>query len=133
MENLTKTLKEEHKQIAETLNHVVNIGIGSHEGQEELLKAKNMLLQHLKKEDTFLYPRLREAAKDNEKIQHVLDSFAKDMDEISNAALKFFEKYEGGGEGIEFAKDFGHLFSALSLRIRREETHLYKIYEQLTH
>jgi len=129
--NLIEDLKSEHTKIAEALNEVVHLGIGNHEGQEKLMNAKNMLLLHLQKEDTFLYPKLDQAAQDDEQIKHTLDSFARDMDGISKVALEFFAKYENGGEGIEFAKDFGHLFSALSMRIRREENHLYKIYEDL--
>jgi len=130
-ENLIKDLKEEHTRIAKALNEVVLLGISSKEGQEKLMKAKNMLLQHLQKEDTFLYPKLEEAAKKDDSIKRTLDSYAKDMEGISKAALDFFDKYKDGGEGLEFAKEFGHLFSALSIRIRREETHLYRIYEQL--
>ncbi len=129
--NLIEDLKAEHVRIAKTLNEVVLLGISSQEGQEKLMNAKNMLLQHLNKEDTFLYPKLEQAAKEDSNIRRTLDSFAKDMEGISKAALDFFSKYEGGGKGLEFVKDFGHLFSVLSMRIRREETHLYKVYEQL--
>jgi hemerythrin-like domain-containing protein len=132
IDNLTKTLKEEHKKIADALNRVVHLGIGTHEGQAELMKAKDLLLSHLQKEDKLLYPVLQKAAKEDSQIKLMLESFAKDMEGISQAALDFFSKYEKGGEGLEFAKDFGHLFSALSLRIRREETRLYRIYEEIT-
>ena len=129
--NLTKELKNEHAEIAQALNKVVKLGIGNKEGQKELMNAKSMLLRHLQKEDTFLYPKLAQAAQNDEKIKRSLNSFARDMNGISKAALSFFEKYQNGGKGIEFARDFGHLFSVMSLRIRKEETYLYKLYDNL--
>jgi len=126
--NLIEDLKIEHAKIAKALNEVVSIGIGSEEGREKLMNAKEMLLQHLQKEDKYLYPILEEAAKEDRQIRHTLDSFAKDMEAISKLALDFFEKYEKGGGGLEFAKEFGHLYTSLSMRIRREENYLYKIF-----
>jgi len=126
--NLIEDLKIEHAKIAKALNEVVSIGIGSDEGREKLMNAKEMLLQHLQKEDKYLYPILEEAAKEDRQIRHTLDSFAKDMEAISKLALDFFEKYEKGGGGLEFAKEFGHLYTSLSMRIRREENYLYKIF-----
>jgi len=126
--NLIEDLKIEHVKITKALNEVVSIGIGNEEGRQKLMNAKDMLLQHLQKEDEFLYPILEEAAKEDRQIRHTLDSFAKDMEAITKIALDFFEKYEKGGGGLEFAKEFGHLYTSLSMRIRREENYLYKIF-----
>jgi rubrerythrin len=131
MSNLIEELKFEHAKITKALNEVVSIGIGTDEGKEKLMKAKTMLLQHLQKEDEHLYPKLEKAAEEDSQIRHTLESFAKDMEAISKFALDFFEKYEKGGEGLEFAKEFGHLYTSLSMRIRREENYLYKIFSEL--
>ena len=41
---------------------------------------------------------------------------------------EFVEKYSSGGSGLDFARDFGRLFSNLQMRIRREERILYVEY-----
>jgi len=129
--SLISILKKEHVDITGALDRTSKVGIGTKEGQSELFKAKNLLLNHLKKEDEKLYPILNEAAKNNEHLRRTLKSFAEDMDKISAAALSFFDKYATGGSGIEFAKDFGGLYSKLSMRIRKEETILYDLFDSL--
>jgi len=131
MKNLIDDLKNEHVQIAESMNRVNKLGIYSLEGQKLLLESKNFLLAHLHREDSEFYPALHEAAINNAALGRMLDSFAKDMDSISKAALDFFEKYKSGGSGLEFARDFGWLFSVLQMRIGREERILYAEYLKL--
>ncbi len=131
MSKLVDELKKDHSVITETLTNVKELGVTSEEGQKILLAAKSGLLAHLKKEDEHLYPVLNKAAESDVDLKRTLDMFAKDMDEISKGALEFFDKYSTGGSGIEFAKDFGKLFGTLSTRIRKEETTLYKKYDEL--
>ncbi len=131
MSRLVEELKQDHKVIAETLNKVKGLGITSEEGQSTLLSAKAGLLAHLKKEDEQLYPVLNNAAKSDDNLKRQLDIFAKDMEGISIGALEFFAKYSSGGSGIEFAKDFGSLFATLSQRIGKEESIIYKKYDEL--
>lgn len=125
MKNLIDDLKNEYLQIAAALNRVNELGIYSMEGQKLLLESKKFLLAHLHKEDVEFYPVLEKAAQKNDTLQRMLDSFAKDMDSISKSALDFFEKYSSGGSGLDFARDFGRLFSSLQIRIGREERILY--------
>jgi len=132
MSKLVDELKKEHSIIVETLNKVRSLGITTEEGQNTLLAAKSGLLAHLKKEDEQLYPVLKNAAESDANLKRTLDLFAKDMDEISKAVLRFFDKYSKGGSGIEFAKDFGRLYGTLSQRISKEENIIYKRYDELT-
>ena len=129
--DLISELKKEHILITETLEKINQKGIGAEECQRYLLKTKSLLLNHLKKEDVDFYPTLKVVAKNNAYIRKTLKSFADDMDEVSDLALRFFDKYASGGKGIEFAKDYGRLSSKLSMRIRKEETVLYTFYESL--
>ena len=132
MSKLIDELKEEHTTITTTLNKVEKIGAFSKKGQDVLLSAKSALLSHLKKEDEQLYPVLHESAKKDTALKRTLDMFAKDMEEISKSVLEFFDKYSEGGSGMEFAKDYGRFFAALSSRIRREEDILYAKYNEIT-
>jgi len=129
--SLTTQLRREHGQIVQVLEKIKTAGVGSPVGQRLLLSAKQGLLAHLAKEDEKLYPALNRAAQDDPSLRNTLEIFAKDMDTVSQAALDFFGKYEGGGSGLEFARDFGQLFAALGARIGREENILYKRYDAL--
>lgn len=125
MENLINELKKEHDQIVSALNEINTLGIYSEKGQNLLIDSKNALLAHLHREDTEFYPVLYKAAQTDEALKRTLDHFAKDMDVISKSALTFFDNYSSGGSGLEFARDFGRLFSTLQMRIGREERILY--------
>jgi hypothetical protein len=128
---LTEELIGEHKWLVETLNKAKGQGVSSPEGQATLNEAKSGLLGHLKKEDISLYPKMHKAAETDTNLKRTLDMFAKDMDGISAAALAFFAKYEGGGDGSTFALDFGKLMAALGGRVRKEESILYKEFDKL--
>lgn len=132
MSRLVDELKKEHQAIVENLTKIKTLGVTSAEGQKKLALAKKSLLAHLKKEDEQLYPRLNQEAQKNPDLKRTLDLFAKDMNNISSAALKFFDKYDGGGSGIEFAKDFGSLVATLSQRIQKEERIIYAKYDEIT-
>jgi hemerythrin-like domain-containing protein len=74
--------KKEHSAIVNTLNNVKKLGIRSIEGQDELLSAKNSILNHMKKEDKEFYPVLRKVAKHNQRLKETLNEFDKDMARI---------------------------------------------------
>jgi len=128
---LVDEFKKDHSVITETLTNIRALGVTSEKGQKMLLAAKSSFLAHLKKEDEHLYPVLKKAAESDVNLKQTLDTFATDMDEVTKGALDFFDKYSTGGSGREFAKDFGKLMAALSIRIRKEETILYQKYNVL--
>jgi iron-sulfur cluster repair protein YtfE (RIC family) len=131
MSNLVNELKSDHKELVSVLTQIKAKGIVSQEAVALLMKAKGALLAHLKKEDTFLYPALNNAAANDKNLKSTLDIFAKDMDKITQSVQAFFNKYEKGGEGLEFAKDIGNLISVLGSRIQREENALYPEYDKI--
>lgn len=131
MTKLIEELKNEHAHLAETLNQVKELGFTSKEGQEALLTARTSFLEHLKKEDKQLYPVLNRTAKNDPKLRRTMEIFAKDMDQISEAANQFFNKYKGVDSSLEFARDFGHLLAVLKQRITKEENVIYEQYDQI--
>ncbi len=131
MSKLVDELKKEHIIIVETLNKVKSLSIASEKGRNTILAAKSGLLAHLKKEDEKLYPLLNKAAENDPSLRKNLDMFAKDMDEISKAALAFFDKYTTGESSLDFVKDFGRLFATLSIRIKKEESIIYSKFNEL--
>lgn len=131
MSNLISELKYEHSQITDTLRYVLEKGVNSEEGRKFLYTAKTNFLSHLKKEDDNLYPALWKEAENNNKLKHTLELYADDMVAISKMAFDFFDKYESGGDSLEFENDYKNLFIMLIKRILKEETVLYKIYDEI--
>ncbi len=129
MSGLIEELKHEHSKIAVLLKEVLQLGINSNEGRKRLFDARGYLLAHLRKEDTRLYPVLREASLENTELSQLLDNCIDEMDEISKAALSFFDQYAQGGDEQSFVSDFKQLYRVLNERILREETELYDIYD----
>ena len=131
MSKLIDELKREHAVIVDGLTQLMDKAISSKEGQQLLLNVKQGLLAHLKKEDSQLYPVLNKAAEKDSALKQTLDHFARDMAEISETAIAFFDKYSGVGADIGFPADFGKLYAALKIRIHREVDVLYAKYEKL--
>lgn len=131
MNNLVSELKAEHQKLVSVLTEMKAKGVTTPEGLKVLMQAKGAVVAHLKKEDTFLYPEMRSAAARDPKLQQTLDIFAKDMEKVTAQVLEFFDKYQNGGSGIEFAKDIGALMTVLANRIQREESALYPEYDKL--
>ncbi len=132
--SLVDQLIVEHCDIIKTFEEVKSLGISSKEGHARLAQVKASLLSHLKQEDELLYPRLKSAAKEDPKLQVILDLFASDMNKVTAVAMGFFNKYDkynSCGKGLEFARDFGEFISAFKIRARKEEKLLYNEYRKL--
>lgn len=131
MSKLVEELKNDHKILGEKLTAVKTKGIVTEEARKELFACKGALLAHLAKEDAQLYPALKKAAQTDAGVKSMLDTFAKDMDQISKAALDFFAKYEKDPTNADFSKDIAHLLAVLGTRISKEEHILYPKYDQI--
>lgn len=131
MSGLIKRLQNDHALLVEALDEVKRLGIGVQDGRDRLFSLKSTLLGHLNVEDAQLYPPLRAEAEKNQALKRTLDVFARDMETVSKDVFLFFDKYSNGGSGMQFAKDFGHLYALLSHRISKEENILYPEYEKL--
>lgn len=130
MSFLIDDLKEEHAVLVEEISQVKRMGISTSESRQKLLSIKETLIAHLKKEDQKLYPKLREVAAHDEGVKKILETFAKDMEQITQVAMEFFDRYSHESDDIAFYKDIGRLFAALADRIRKEEGTLYRIYDK---
>jgi iron-sulfur cluster repair protein YtfE (RIC family) len=131
MPDLIDELKQEHESCAKILNRLHVIGLNTEEGKGLLAQAKIHFLDHLKKEDDMLYPVLLNSAKKDSNLLRSIEGFSQNLEGITSYVKEFFSKYSDGGEGEEFDKDFGKLFTMLSTRIRREELILFKKYREI--
>ena len=127
---LVEELRNEHISIVETINNIEKLGIYTSEGVSELSYAKMDFLAHLKKEDEELYPKLRKIAKYNREFKIKLNHLTKNIEEVTQFVLQFFDEYSAGGADIRFKSDCERLYSILKARILNEEL-LFKEYEKL--
>jgi len=140
-----RDLKDDHQRLLDTLEEARRLGLGTAEGRRCLFTCKELLTRHLRKEDTMLYPALRQSgargaagqAGQNGQVDlgHVADDFATEMQSISGGLLDFFARYDadagrGDAGGLDFARELGRIIIALKLRIQREESRLYPAYEK---
>ncbi len=128
MHPLIRDFQSDHSTLTASLERAKELGVTTKEGISVLMDAKIQLLVHLDKEDLRLYPVLNRAAKRDDTLKMLLDGFAKDMGEITELAVSFFEKYEASQDGSMFSRDIGRLIGALKSRIDREEKILYKMF-----
>ena len=130
MRRIIEELNTEHAKIAGVLLEAKAAGVATPHGRELLNSAKTLLLFHLKKEDSELYPELKIIATGDEELKKILDKFADDMENVTKTVFRFFDKHFEGTAGTGIETDFEELFSVLAQRIRREETVLYPSYER---
>lgn len=130
MSELTDDLHREHVRILAVLESVAAAGVGSEAGREALFDARQLLLEHLDRENHHLYPALRWAAKTDEALERLLDSFASDMEEVAEVAVAFFDAHTREDGGLVFEADCQGLITRLRHRIEREEMVLYPEYDK---
>ena len=129
-----RDLKDDHQRLLDTLEEARRLGLGTAEGRRCLFTCKELLARHLRKEDTMLYPALRQAAGKGD-LGNVADSFASEMQSISGSLLEFFARHDAStgtadAGGLDFARELGRIIIALKMRIQREESRLYPAYEK---
>ncbi len=132
MGHLTEKLKRDHAGLVEAFAEIKALGITHPDAPKKLRVAKAALLAHLQHEDVELYPALHKAAENSKQIKATLTVLAVDIENVAKLALEFFSKYESGGPAAEFSRDFSLIHAALALRIRREETTLYPLFDEIT-
>lgn len=128
---LIDELKEEHKILLSYLKEANNnFGLNNEISKQKLLLARDLLLNHLKKEDRSLYPVLKKESENNPQLKNYLQTFASEMETITNFVIKFFEKNEKQ-ISPDFSDDLAKISFDLKQRMGREERVLYKEYEKI--
>ena len=133
MSKLINELKQEHQEIDKILKDLQSIGYSSKRSKELLIKSREKLIDHLKKEDDKLYPPLEAEAESNQGLNQMLETFGKEMDQITRFVEEFHKKYYtmGDMEAEGFKRDLTSYITTLKNRIMREEVAIYKEYEKL--
>ena len=129
---LIEEFKREHLDIVAALNRVKELGIQSREGKAELSSVKAALLEHLENEDERLYPFLRKEAVKKKELKNILDLFALEMEDVTQAVTEFFHRFSRGEVLDEkLQEEFENLSAVLVKRIKNEESILYDEYEYI--
>lgn len=131
MSDLIRGLKAEHDALKNLLDTVKSLGIGTPDGQKALHSARKLFLDHLAHEDRDFYPAFLAASAGQPDAERLAMQFAVEMTAISRDIMNFFDKYQNGGSGLEYGRDFGKLSAALFLRWHKEENILYARYAAL--
>ena len=130
MSGLIDELKKEHSEILAVLSELMGKGITLDDMENNLLLAKDLILNHLQKEDKTIYPILKEAAKNNDELQAKLERFEKDRKKVTQFSLKLFHKYLQKEEKIYKALDIEKLIIIIRKRIEFEENDLFPEYKK---
>ena len=131
MEYLIDILKSEHRLIVKLLNKLRTEGLTSSDAVQELIDARNLLLQHLKKEDEILYQVLFEGSQLDKTLGLQLKRFDKEMGKVTQKVFTYFTNYSEGKNAGNFARDTKAIYEMLKTRIVNEETILFPEYERL--
>lgn len=132
MHNLIEELKEEHKEIFDMLQDAIDYHVSTKMGQERLFSAMDLLLEHLRKEDSEFYPVLYRAARNDVKLEQLLCIYEDNMHEVTRLSNEFFENYSRGDSWSNFFKDFIVFFVKLKDRTAKEENIFFNEFERLT-
>lgn len=133
MSRLIDELKQEHVAIEQLFARVRDPETTHRDAHRILIEARSGLILHLKKEDALLYPALHKAAAKDPALARTIELYTRDMEEITNNVISFYEKYSSPSATIdaEFAAALGVLIGIISRRMRNEENTLYAAYEKV--
>ncbi len=125
-------LKKEHERIISTLKACSSAGRDPSNSQKQLIILHDMLMEHLDREDTMVYSRLREAASGNKRVLALIDSFDDDLLELTVAAKQFFSiSATDSKRRMDHIRDYGTFFIMLKEQLEREESVLFPEYEKV--
>jgi len=133
MSKLISELKQEHNEIADLFNTLMKSGVTSNKGLDIVKQSKAKLLEHLKKEDKYLYPPLYKMAEKDVLLRNTLRNFGDELEIVTQSAQRFYSKYSNMNNinKKEFIEDMSALNISLKSRVMKEEVSLYKAYEKL--
>ncbi|CAG9165930.1 hypothetical protein LMG23992_00645 [Cupriavidus laharis] len=123
--SLTATLKNEHQGIFRLLEECREMGM-SDEGRRKLKQVKGLVIAHLAREDSKLYPQMQ----NNIETKDLAATYAAEMKGITQDVMAFFNALEQGRSGMDFARQMGATIARLRQRMTREEVRLYPAFDQ---
>lgn len=124
MTTLIDTLLSEHKQIFSLLDSLQKNGHTSDAGGACLAQLRQLIVGHLGREDSRLYPAL--AA--HQSTRAMAAEYQEEMKAISREVKNFFDHAKAIKDPLEFSRSLGRMVARLRARMTREEIRLYPAY-----
>ena len=127
---LVSSLTDEHTSVLELFANVRDAGLGTAASNALLACAGKALQASIHREETDLFPALHRVGVPESlrsRVRHSMES----LGQLKVQAAEFLGRWSAGGEGLDFARDFGGLVGALQFRMRMDETYLYAPFKQL--
>jgi hemerythrin-like domain-containing protein len=132
LHDLISRLSSEHLELEQALSGIRPRQFRTDEGRTRLDRVRTLLRNHTSEEEKELFPLIAKAAAADERIANHFRMMTSDLRILTGLAEDFFHKYENGEIPlVEFATDHGALLTILRIRLRREETTLFPLYENL--
>jgi len=131
MSTFIDDLKKDHQKLLGTLQEAQALGWGTCAGRIKLLECKELLVAHLNKENTRLYPEMRKCSHDNASTEKTVGDFTSEMESLTKDVVAFIANADKMTLGMDYARELGKIISIVKRRISREETLLYPLYEKL--
>lgn len=130
MSQVIDNMRAEHKLLLEHLAKAKQLGCYTKEAREYIYKIEKEFKDHLNKEDAELYKALRQVAKTDTHTKTILESFARELEMVTEDVVNFFEAHAQDSSHEHFEKDIVHLIASVEARIVKEEHILYPLYEK---
>lgn len=121
MIELTDRLKREHRSLSDALARLREMDALSRAGQEAMIAAEALFMEHLGGEDDDFYPAFKDLLDEDDDFLVTLHESYRDLAEVSLVVSAFFSKYIGAETAEEFIADFDAMAAQLNDRITREE------------
>ncbi|ADD69114.1 hemerythrin HHE cation binding domain protein [Denitrovibrio acetiphilus DSM 12809] len=132
MSDLVKELKNDHEKLLNIMLDAQKLGLATDAGRSKLMEGKMLLTEHLRKEDSRLYPELKKLSAGEAYSSKIVDEFSSEMKGLSATVIDFINRAGTAEIDMEYAKELGRIISSLRMRIRKEEIQLYPLYERLS-
>ncbi len=128
MQDIIKTLEEEHQGIKSAINDLMQLRQGCPCDAEPLLRLEKLILNHISREDSEIYAPLKKLVKLTPEAGRFLDFSRRNLEDIKISALIFFEKFKGEENTLlceGFQGDLKRLSDKLNERIELEDSKLF--------
>ncbi len=130
MSEFIDSLRIEHAAIKESLKKISAMDLSSKEARSELIRIKEVFVEHLQKEDDEMYPLLKRASSSDEQLMSILQYMEEEIKLISKFVFIFFDRYSQKTDHAGFDREFSLICSTLIKRIEKEEEVFFPEYEK---
>ena len=134
-DRLIDSLESEHKALLTVFTRIARAyELNNHqELRKQLLRFKDLLREHLLKENTQLYVYLKYVWKNDDSVHELIVDMQQEMGQIGKDVYAFLRKWTGPSAtyyNAEFKQDLQNVGEILNRRITNEERNLYPIYRE---